>query len=131
MPESVARADVVTCATSPPRPSCKANGSHRVSRLDLIGGFTSAMREADDACSHERDDFRRHARGVPEVGDLLGPLQRGVLANPEQWPTLGALCRAQAPGRSNDVERTQFKAVGTALEDLAAAALVYDRNLRE
>lgn len=62
---------------------------------------------------------------------MISSWKYGVLANPEQWPTLGELCRAQAPGRTNDMERTVFKEVGTALEDLAAAALVYDRNLRE
>ncbi|MGJ7583677.1 ornithine cyclodeaminase family protein, partial [Variovorax sp. RHLX14] len=35
------------------------------------------------------------------------------------------LCRAECPGRSTSEERTVFKAVGSALEDLTAATLVW------
>jgi ornithine cyclodeaminase/alanine dehydrogenase-like protein (mu-crystallin family) len=35
-----------------------------------------------------------------------------------------SLCRGEAAGRRDTVERTVFKSVGTALEDLAAAVLV-------
>jgi len=36
------------------------------------------------------------------------------------------LCRNEAPGRRGIEERTVFKSVGSALEDLAAAILVYE-----
>ena len=38
---------------------------------------------------------------------------------------LQALCRGEHPGRSSDQAITVFKAVGSALEDLTAAVLVY------
>ncbi len=37
--------------------------------------------------------------------------------------TLASLSRGDAPGRLGNTERTVFKSVGTALEDLAAAML--------
>ena len=40
--------------------------------------------------------------------------------------TLAALCRGERPGRRSASERTVFKSVGTALEDLAAAMLVHE-----
>ena len=40
--------------------------------------------------------------------------------------TLTTLSKGVATGRKNDTERTVFKSVGTALEDLAAAVLVHD-----
>ncbi|QBR04337.1 ornithine cyclodeaminase family protein [Paraburkholderia pallida] len=130
LPESVAHADVVTCATLATEPvvcgEWLAPGSH----LDLIGSFTPAMREADDACFTEATLFVDTPEAFQKSGDLLGPLQRKVVADPERWPTLEMLCRGQALGRANDTERTVFKAVGTALEDLAAAALVYERCVR-
>ena len=36
-----------------------------------------------------------------------------------------ALCRGHHPGRTSDQAITVFKAVGSALEDLTAAVLVY------
>jgi ornithine cyclodeaminase len=38
--------------------------------------------------------------------------------------TLATLCRGIAAGRTSAAQRTVFKSVGTALEDLAAAMLV-------
>jgi ornithine cyclodeaminase/alanine dehydrogenase-like protein (mu-crystallin family) len=40
--------------------------------------------------------------------------------------TLAALARGEAKGRSSPGERTVFKSVGNALEDLAAAILVQE-----
>jgi ornithine cyclodeaminase/alanine dehydrogenase-like protein (mu-crystallin family) len=128
LPESVARADVVTCATLATDPVVMGDWLAPGSHLDLIGSFTPAMREADDACFMNATIFVDTPEAFQKSGDLLGPLHRGVLTHPERWPTLEALCRTQAKGRSNDTERTVFKAVGTALEDLAAAALVYERR---
>jgi ornithine cyclodeaminase/alanine dehydrogenase-like protein (mu-crystallin family) len=127
LPESVARADVITCATLATEPVVRGEWLAPGSHLDLIGSFTPLMREADDACFANSTMFVDTAEAFQKSGDLLGPLQRGVLVHPEAWPTLETLCRAQAQGRTRDDERTVFKAVGTALEDLAAASLVYER----
>lgn len=123
---SVARADIVSCATLATEPVVRGEWLAPGSHLDLIGSFTPAMRETDDACFQNARLFVDTAEAFQKSGDLLGPLQRGVLSNPEQWPTLETLCRAQAQGRTRDDERTVFKSVGTALEDLAAAARVYE-----
>jgi ornithine cyclodeaminase len=57
-------------------------------------------------------------------GDLLGPMTRGVFDTAQVCGTLAALCQRSTAGRRSPQERTVFKSVGTALEDLAAAMLV-------
>jgi ornithine cyclodeaminase len=54
-------------------------------------------------------------------------VSRGVI-QPDQHrgQTLAALCRGELTGRLGPLERTVFKSVGTALEDLAAAMLALD-----
>lgn len=125
---SVARADVVTCATLATEPVVHGEWLAPGSHLDLIGSFTPAMREADDACFTGARMAVDTSEAFQKSGDLLGPLQRGVIADPQAWPTLETLCRGEARGRTHDDERTVFKAVGSALEDLAAATLVYRRG---
>jgi len=120
---AAAEADIVSCATLATAPVLQgawlAPGSH----LDLIGSFTPAMREADD------DAFRGAALYVdtPEAlvksGELLGPMSRNVFAAADVRGTLEQLCRGQATGRADALQRTVFKSVGTALEDLCAAQL--------
>jgi ornithine cyclodeaminase/alanine dehydrogenase-like protein (mu-crystallin family) len=61
---------------------------------------------------------------LKKSGDLLIPLQYGKLRPEDVSGTLTTLCKGVATGRKTDTERTVFKSVGTALEDLAAAVLV-------
>jgi ornithine cyclodeaminase/alanine dehydrogenase-like protein (mu-crystallin family) len=127
LPESVAAADIVTCATLATEPVVRGEWLAPGSHLDLIGSFTPAMREADDACFANAQIFVDTAEAFQKSGDLLGPLQRKVIADPERWPTLETLCRGEAQGRTAGAQRTVYKAVGSALEDLAAAVLVHER----
>jgi ornithine cyclodeaminase/alanine dehydrogenase-like protein (mu-crystallin family) len=119
-------ADIVSCATLATQPVVQgawlAPGSH----LDLIGSFTPAMREADDACFAGAALYLDTEEGLKKSGELLGPMSRGVFGPADVRGTLAALARNDAAGRIGAQERTVFKSVGTALEDLAAAILVHE-----
>lgn len=54
-------------------------------------------------------------------------MSRGMFQASDVTARLDQLCRGQHPGRREAAERTAFKSVGTALEDLAAASLVFKR----
>jgi ornithine cyclodeaminase/alanine dehydrogenase-like protein (mu-crystallin family) len=41
--------------------------------------------------------------------------------------TLGAVALGRKPGRENDTEITDYKAMGNAMEDMVAANLVFQR----
>ena len=124
--ESVRQAEVVSCATLATTPVIHGAWLQPGSHLDLIGGFTPQMREADDDCFKGSALYIDTVEALQKAGDLLGPMARGVFAPADVAGTLEALCRAQAPGRQSQQSRTVFKSVGTALEDLAAAILVYE-----
>jgi ornithine cyclodeaminase len=121
---AVARADIVSCATFATSPVVQGAWLRDGSHLDLIGSFTPAMREADDDCFRGARVYVDTAEAFAKSGDLLGPMSRGVLAAGDVAGTLEDLCRGVAAGRRTDAERTVFKSVGSALEDLAAAMLV-------
>jgi ornithine cyclodeaminase/alanine dehydrogenase-like protein (mu-crystallin family) len=124
--EAVRQADVVSCATLATEPVIRGAWLQPGSHLDLIGGFTPQMREADDDCFKGSALYVDTVEALQKAGDLLGPMARGVFAPADVAGTLEALCRAQAAGRQWTQARTVFKSVGTALEDLAAAILVYE-----
>ncbi|KZC43262.1 MULTISPECIES: ornithine cyclodeaminase family protein [Rhodanobacter] len=121
----VAEADIVSCATLSNVALIEGrwltNGTH----LDLIGSFTPAMREADAMCFKRARVFVDTAEALVKSGDLLGAIAQGVFTSNDLQGTLADMCAARCIGRRNDEEITLFKAVGTALEDLAAAELVY------
>ena len=123
---AVRAADLVSCATLSTAPLVRgawlAPGCH----LDLVGAFTPAMREADDeALARAALVAIDTPAALTEGGDVAAALASGAMPAARIGPDLAALCRGQAPGRADDASVTVFKSVGTALADLAAAALVW------
>ena len=124
--DACAQADMVSCATLSTEALVRGAWLSPGSHLDLIGSFTPAMREADDACFENARLFVDTEEALSKSGDLLIPIQHGALRSDDVRGTLTTLSKGVATGRKNASERTVFKSVGTALEDLAAAALVYE-----
>ncbi|MBC8055417.1 MAG: ornithine cyclodeaminase family protein, partial [Rhizobiales bacterium] len=128
---AVGNADIVSCATLSTtalvRGTWLAPGTH----LDLIGSFTPQMREADAACFAHSRVFVDTPEALAKSGDLLGAIAEGTFDAAQLQGSLAELCAGTRPGRTAAAERTLFKAVGSALEDLAAAELVWSAWQRE
>jgi len=125
-PEDAVRAsDIVVTITTSATPVFDGEWLAPGTHLDLIGGFTPAMREADDACFAGADVWIDTDEALAKAGDLLHPIASGVLRRADVRGTLADLCAGRAGPRAATA-RTVFKSVGTALEDLAAAILVYE-----
>jgi ornithine cyclodeaminase len=125
---AVAGADIVSCATLAEVPVVQGDWLPEGCHLDLVGGFTPTMREADDAAIRRARVFcDTRAGALKEAGDLVIPLASGVLKPDGVLGDLFELTRGTADGRQSATEITLFKSVGTALEDLAAAELAAGR----
>ena len=122
---AVAQADIVSCATLAREPLVRGEWLRPGTHLDLIGGFTPAMREADDEAVCRARVFIDTDAALAESGDIIDPIAHGVLRPDDIAGSLFTLCRGETPGRRDATEITLFKSVGSALEDLAAAGLAY------
>jgi ornithine cyclodeaminase len=120
------QADIVSSATISQTPLVKGALLKAGAHVDLVGGFTPDMREADDdAISRARVFVDTLAGATKEAGDIVQPLASGVLKQDRIVAELAELARGQKKGRESDAEITLFKSVGAALEDLAAGIAVY------
>ena len=125
---ALATADVVSAATMSATPLVHGAALRPGTHVDLVGGYTPAMREADDtAIARARVYVDTRAGALKEAGDLTQPIAAGVLKPEDVAGDLADLCRGRVAGRSSPDEITLFKSVGTALEDLVAARLVCAR----
>jgi alanine dehydrogenase len=125
---AVRGAHVITCATLSTEPLIQGQWLPLGVHLDLVGGFTPAMREADDeAVRRARVFVDTRAGALKEAGDIVQPIQNGTLNADDVAGDLFELCRGSRAGRRYHDQITLFKSVGTALEDLAAAQLAYER----
>lgn len=123
---AIAEADIVSSATLSTEPLIHGEWVRLGTHLDLVGGYTPAMREADDQLIAKAIVFADTRDGaLQEAGDLVIPVARGLL-RADDVVDLHGLCRGQHPGRRDATEITVFKSVGAALEDLAAAIIVYE-----
>jgi len=127
--EAAARAaDIISCATLSIEPLIKGDWLKAGAHLDLVGGFTPVMREADDQAAARARVYVDTRAALTEAGDIAGPLQRGALREQDIQGDLAELCRNNVKGRGSASEITLFKSVGSAIEDLAAAMLLWEKR---
>jgi ornithine cyclodeaminase len=125
---AVRTADIVSCATLAAQPLIRGKWLKKGAHLDLVGAFTPKMREADDDAVRRARIYVDTRAGAPKgSGDIAIPLKRKIIKPSDIAGDLFELCRGKAKGRRRADEITLFKSVGTAIEDLAAAMLVWQR----
>lgn len=125
LPEAVGEAQIVCAATSSSTPVVRgawiSNGAH----IDLVGSYRPDARESDDAAiGMARVFVDDRAAAMREAGDILIPLEKGVISQSNVVGDLTELCGGVVQGRISEYEVTAFKSVGMALEDLIAVKLV-------
>lgn len=123
LPAAAGVADIVSCATLAETPLLAGAWLRPGTHVDLIGGYLPSMREADDDAVRMADIYIDTDAALHEAGDLTQPMASGALTPGRVRGTLAALCRGEATGRTRPHAITLFKSVGSAIEDLAAAAL--------
>ena len=122
---AVRASDIVSCATTSNTPIVHGAWVRPGTHLDLVGGFTREMREIDDVgVARSRISVDSYAGVLAEAGDIIVPMEQGLITRDSVVAELAQLVRGERQGRTNDDEITLFKSVGTALSDLAAAQLV-------
>ncbi len=122
---AVAEADVITCVTGSTEPLVKGELLKPGSHVDLIGAFTPAMRETNDAVMERGTIFVDTRTDGSIAGDISQPLDAGVITMDDLVGDLAELVDGTHPGRTSPDEITVFKSAGIALEDVAAARLVF------
>ncbi len=129
--QAVSRADIISCATLSSAALIRGAWLRPGTHLDLIGSFAPQMREADAECFATSRVYVDTDEALAKSGDLLGAIAENAFDPAQLQATLAQLCAGTRAGRQGAQERTLFKAVGSALEDLAAAEMVWDAVQRE
>ncbi|WP_448591628.1 ornithine cyclodeaminase family protein [Thermoflexus hugenholtzii] len=120
-------ADILITITSAREPVLRGTWLRPGVHLNAAGSNALLRRELDEEAILRADliviDSR--AQGQIEAGDFLEPLERGRL----QWERVYELRDVVAGrvGRAHPEQITLFKSLGIALEDVAVAAVAYER----
>ena len=125
LPKAVEQADIVSAATMAQQPVVLGRWVRPGTHIDLIGAFTPEMREADDdliASSLVYVDCVETV--VDRIGELMQPIQSGVITRDHVRGALYDLVAAGGSRRRSEQEITLFKNGGGAHLDLMIANYV-------
>lgn len=126
--DAVVRSDVVCTVTSSRLPVLEgawlAPGAH----VNAVGASLKDARELDTAAVRAaRLYVDRRESALAEAGDVLIPMREGAFGEEHIIGELGELLLGRIEGRRAADEITLFKSLGLAVEDVAAAYVVYER----
>lgn len=132
-PENVAaavrRADIIYCATTSATPLFDGADVKQGAHVNAVGTFTHDRREVDSTfikrCSKLVVDA--YSGALAEAGDLLIPMEEGVIAEASIYGELGEISSGKKEGRTRADEITFFKSVGNAVQDAAIAQAILKR----
>jgi len=130
--DAVRGADIIVTATSSKEPVVKREWVSEGAHINAVGSSIASARELDGATVAAASLFvDRRESTVNESGDYLFALREGAIGGPEHIRAeIGELLTGRAEGRKSADEITLFKSLGLAVEDLAAAAFLYDKARR-
>jgi ornithine cyclodeaminase len=124
---AVSEALIVSCLTASPDPVLRGAWLRSGAHVDLVGGFTPAMRESDDDVVRRGRLFADTLRfAVDACGDYATPIARGVIARDAIEGDLFDLISSRIPGRRSRDEITVFKNGGGGHLDLMIARALFD-----
>jgi len=130
-PEPLVRgSDIIVTATTSKTPVFAGEQVPEGTTVIAIGAFTPDAREVDDALIRKAKIYVDSYEGaLAEAGDLLIPMEAGILKREEIRGELAELVAGAVPGREAEDEVILFKSVGLAIEDAAVARVAYERAL--
>jgi alanine dehydrogenase len=119
--DAVRGADVVVVAVSSKTPVLEGGWLAPGAHVNAIGATRPDWRELDD-------DLLMRARVFVDSREAATKESGDVIAAREVVGEIGAVVSGTTRGRADADEITVFKSVGVAVEDVASAALVYERH---
>jgi ornithine cyclodeaminase len=125
--DAVAQADIVSCVTMSDRPLVKGRCLKPGAHLDLVGAYLPTMREADDEAIKRGSLFVDTRNGMEGAGDLIQPVNAGVIGWDAVRGDAFELCQGVHAGRSAEDEITIYKNVGGGHLDLYTARYLASR----
>ena len=125
--EELKTADIICTATPSKRPLFMKSQIKTGVHINAIGSYRPDMQELDPEILGMGKIYLDHSVAcLSDSGDLLIPLNQGIIGKNDITGELGELIGGLIPGRQNHDEITIFKSVGSAIQDFFIANEAYE-----
>ncbi|MDD3825102.1 MAG: hypothetical protein PHY79_03930 [Anaerolineae bacterium] len=126
--EALRDADVICTATTSTRPVFADAELKPGAHINGIGAYTPEMQEVPaETVARSRVVVDSRSATLAEAGDLIIPIQQGMMAADDIHGEIGEVAAGLIPGRQSAEEITFFKSVGVAVQDVAVAGAILRR----
>ncbi len=126
--EAVREADVICTATTSTTPVFADGDLKPGVHINAVGSFTPEMQEIPEQTVRRARLVVGSREGcLSETGDLIIPIQKGLIAEDHIYAELGEIAAGLKPGRGDADEITLFKSAGNAVQDVSVARAVLTR----
>ena len=129
--EALRDADIVTAVTTSPTPVFDGvDLPDKPLHINGLGAHYPWVREVDSLTVVNSRVFVDVLRqGISENGEIVIPIQEGLIDESHVVGDLGSLVAGVVPGRLEDTKWTLFLSGGTGVDDIAVATHLYKRAL--
>ena len=127
---AISRSDVCVTCTPSKRAFVKSEHLPKGIFLAAVGADSPEKQELDSDILASNKVVTDILEQCAEIGELHHAIARGLTRKDKLHAQLGEIVAGVKPGRTSAEEIIIFDSTGTALQDVAAAALVYEKALR-
>jgi len=125
---AVTGADIICTTTSAREPILSGGLLSQGMHINAVGASVPSWRELDTEVVRRSMLFTDRRESLEnEAGEYRLALEEGVIDDDHLQSEIGDVLIGDHPGRTLDSEITLFRSLGLAVEDIAAAQLVYQR----
>ena len=130
--EAIEDADLVITATPAEKPVFDGEKIKKGATVSCIGSYQHHMQEMSPTLLTRASKiyFDSQEAVLSEAGDILIPLEEGIITKEDFTGDLGNVLKGGVTGRTKEDEIIVFKSVGVAAQDLVAAREIYERAVK-
>lgn len=126
------QSDIICTATPAEAPLFDDKHLMPGTHINAVGAYKTDMIEIPyETVKRSKVFVDQVAACLSEAGDIVQPIQQGIIGEEHIVGELGQLVKGTITGRENENEVTLFKSVGVAVQDLVTADLVLQTALTE
>ena len=130
--DALSDADIVCTATVSPTPVFEDAMLRPGTHINAIGSYKPHVAEIPpETVVRARVVVDQHEAAMEEAGDLIQPVEAGLMTWNHIAADLGELALGRCPGRTSPDEITFFKSVGNAVQDASAASTAYKNAVEQ
>lgn len=125
--EAVAKSQICVTCTPASEPFLKREYVARGTFIAAVGADSEGKQELEAALLQSNKIVVDLLEQCAAIGELHHALEQGLVTKSAVHAELGEVIAGKKAGRTSDDEVIIFDSTGTALQDVAAAAIVYER----